>query len=366
MAKAGHPGRSRRAAKKRVKTSGMAPGSAVYTGPERDSDVTIEVIEYGEDAYRAIDAVPPKETRQFTTTPTVSWINVTGVHDAAVIEQVCGALGIHPLAMEDVLHTDTRPKAEDYVDFVFAAAKMIVPCGPDEDGLIHRVEQVALVLGNSWVVTFQETHGDVFDPLRRRIESGLGRIRRMRADYLAHAILDAIVDGYFEVLERFEEHVAELEDEALLGEATDLPKQVHHLKVELLAFRRLVWPLREAVAELLRLDDDRMSEATRPFFRDLHDHVLQTVDLSDSLRDRLAALLELHLAVTGARTNDVMRVLTVVATIFIPLTFVAGIYGMNFDDMPELHWAWGYPLSLLVMGAIAVVMLAFFRRRGWL
>ncbi|MED5370244.1 MAG: magnesium/cobalt transporter CorA [Myxococcota bacterium] len=347
---------AKRAAGKR----GQAPGTAIYVGEERSHPIQVTVLDYNPEALKEHAHASLDDLSSFRESPSVTWVNLDGVHDVAAVSAVCEAFGVHPLAMEDILNPGTRPKVDDYGDQVFVVAKMVTP---SEQGF--EVEQVSMVLGTGWVLTFQEREGDLFDPIRKRIRSGGGRIRRMGSDYLLHSVLDALVDGYFETLVRLDESTAALEDQASEASTGEAAKRVHALKRDLVTLRRLIWPLRAATGELMR-SGELIGEASLPYFRDLQDHVLQVLELMDSYRDRLTGVLELQLAVASGRMNDVMQVLTIVATLFIPLTFIAGIYGMNFQAMPELAWRWGYPAVWGVMLACALGMVAYFRRRGWL
>ncbi|MCB9780590.1 MAG: magnesium/cobalt transporter CorA [Alphaproteobacteria bacterium] len=359
------PSKRRPAADKSARR-GLMPGAPIYTGAPRDGQVTISVLHYGADGVREAPQVAPGALAPLVKDPDITWIDVAGVHQAEVIQQICEVLGIHPLAMEDVLNPTTRPKVDIYDDHVLVCVRMLrVLPGEGERDL--DIESVAMVLGPRWVVTFQERPGDLWDGVRERIRSGRGRIRQLGPDYLLHALLDAIVDGLFEVLSDWEVRVEDLEDEALGMEAErDLPRRVHRARSRLNAIRRLLIPAREGVHRLLRGETPMLTAQVRPYFNDLTDHLDQALDLLDASRDRLLGALDIHLNLASHRMNETMRVLTVVATIFMPITFVAGIYGMNFDNMPELHWVWAYPTALGTMALISVVMLAWFHKRGWL
>ena len=323
--------------------------------------MALRLIDYGPDGLREAEQATPGELATLSGTAEVSWVDVTGVHDAQLVQAICTPFSVHPLAVEDVLNTSTRPKSEDHGDHLLLALRVARFEAAELD-----LEGVSLVLGPSWVITFQERPGDVWDPVRDRIRTARGRIRGRGADYLLHALLDAVVDGYFVVLEQLEDRVEALEDRALSGHDPDLPRSVHELKGTLMALRRAVSPLREALGQLAREESGLIEDRTRPFLRDLTDHVLQVLDLIDASRDRLVGVLELHLAVTSHRLNEVMRVLTVISAIFIPLTFLPGIWGMNFEQMPELGWRWGYPAALGLMGVVAAVTVVVVRRNRWL
>jgi len=269
---------------------------------------------------------------------------------------------LHPLLLEDIANTDQRPKLDDYEDYFFMVVKMLSTT--DRGDIL--VEQVSLVLGRNFVLSFQENGTDVFQPVRDRLRGGKGRMRQSGADYLLYALVDAIVDQYFAVLESVGERIEALQDQVVSDPKPETLKNIHTLKRQLLFLRRAVWPLREAMNGLSRSECPLLHEATKVFFRDVYDHVVQIVDTIETLREMVSSSLDTYLSSVSYRLNAVMRVLTVITTIFMPLSFIASIYGMNFEYMPELKWEWGYPLILAVMGLVAAAMLLGFRRRHWL
>ncbi len=342
---------------------GLPPGTPIYAGEQRDFPVTVQVIDY--DAEHLTDRIEqnvadlcPYRDRQTT----VTWINLDGIHDSEAVVALGETFGMHALWIEDVLNPTSRPKVEVLEDRILVITRMVewLP-----DGSLDQ-EQVSLVLGPGFVLTFQERPGDVWDTLRKRISGNVGRIRKMGADYLLHALLDATVDHYFVVLETLETRVDDLENRAITNPELSLPVQFQELKSELQGLRGVVWPTREAVAALLRGETNILSPATMPFYRDLYDHVVQVMDILDASRDRLVWVVELHLALTSQRMNEIMKVLTLVSTVFIPLSFIAGVFGMNFDVMPELHEDWGYPAVLSLMATIGFGLLLWFRAQRWL
>jgi len=296
----------------------------------------------------------------------VTWVNVDGLGDLATLEQLGKLFNLHPLALEDVVNVYQRAKVEAYAEDLFIVARMVAL----EERL--RNEQVSIFLGNGFVLTFQEREGDCFEPIRGRLRAGKGRIRHSGPDYLMYALLDAIVDGYFPVLEHYGEELAVLEDEALESPRDSTVTRIQELKHDLLTLRRSIWPHRDAANHLLRQETSLVSDETRLFLRDVYDHTIQLLDLVENYREVGSSLIDLYLSSMSNRMNDVMKVLTIIATIFIPLSFVAGLYGMNFNperspwNMPELSWYWGYPFALGIMGATALIMLLYFRRKGWL
>ena len=299
----------------------------------------------------------------------VLWLDVTGLGDAALVQSIGEHFGIHRLALEDVLHPNQRPKVERHeeVDFVVVRMARIA----SDDAL--DVEQVSMFLGKDFVITFQERHGDVFEPVRNRIRESRGRIRGQKSDYLLYALVDAVVDNVFPIVEKISERLEDEEDKVLRGEDEETAaERIYDIRRELILLRRAIWPLREAVNELYREDSPRITEDVKPYLRDVSDHTMQLVDLLESEREVVGTLMDVHLTQVSNRMNEVMKVLTIIATIFIPLGFLAGLYGMNFDpgvspyNMPELSWFYGYPFALSIMALIAIAMLFFFRRKGWL
>ncbi len=354
----------RRHARAASRKQGAPPGAAIYAGDALpDVPVTVRVVDYSPEQVRELEALNANELGPFRGADTVTWINLDGVHRVEEVQAIGAAFGLHPLWIEDILNPTSRPKTEVMDEQVLVITRMALG-GADEAGRVET-EQVALVLGVGWVLTFQERPGDVWESLRQRIRTGGGRVRRMRSDYLLHALLDAVVDHYFVALESLESRVDALEDAALSNPDVDL-KRVYALKGELSDFRRVVWPARESVATLLMRDSEALSPETAPYFRDLYDHVVQVMDILETSRERVVGVFELHLAVNGYHLNQIMRVLTVVSTVFIPLTFIAGIYGMNFHNMPELDWPWAYPAVWGLMLLIAGGMALWFRTRKWM
>ena len=342
---------------------GQAPGSAEYLGEPRDSNIHIDLISYTPDSVRALDDVTASEAFGARREGGISWVDVDGIHDADMVKRVGERFRIHPLSVEDVLNPDGRPKAEYYPNYIYVVLRMVT-VDKDDDEL--DTEQVSLFLGKDFVLTFQERDGDVFGPVRRRLRDPNTRLRQHGTDFLAYSILDAVVDSYFGVLESLENQVDDLD----VLEATELPEdtpaQLHKIKRQLRRLRLSLRPLREAVAALARSPDEWIKPATLPYLRDLSDNLAEEVETIDLLRETCQSLLDLYNAGQTARTNEEMRVLTVIATIFIPLTFITGLYGMNFDNMPELHNRFGYPIALGLMLATSATLLGYFRYKRWL
>jgi len=342
---------------------GLPPGTLVHVGRKRTAAVRITVIDYNEDEFQERVVEDPSECAVFKERETVTWINVDGVHEMDVIEKIGACFDIHPLVQEDIANTGQRPKLEDYGDYLYAVLKMISHAGGEAR---LDVEQVSIILGKSFVISFQEKEGDVFSAVRDRLRNSKGNIRARGADYLAHGLMDAVVDHYFVVLETLGESIEALEEAVVTRATPETLRQMHAIKRQLIFLRKSVWPLREVISNLQRGESPLVSDGTGLYLRDLYDHTIQVIDTVESFRDMAAGILDIYLSTMSNKMNEVMKVLTIIATLFIPLTFVAGVYGMNFKHMPELDWRLGYPLVLLIMLAICVVMLVYFRRKRWI
>ncbi|GHV51123.1 magnesium transport protein CorA [Spirochaetia bacterium] len=290
----------------------------------------------------------------------ISWINVDGLEKPDEINHLAEFFKIHPLTVEDILDTEQRPKAEEFDDYLFITLKAVNP------NAVLDFEQISLVVTDNTVITFQEKPGDYFDGIRRRILNNAGRIRRMGADYLAYAIMDAVVDEYFVILDTLGSGIEEFEERAIDAGDRDFIQDIQKVKQDLLRVRRVVWPLRESLSVLMRMESKRISDALEPFLKDLHDNIIQAVETVESYRELIAGVMEINLSSMSNRMNNVMKVLTIISTIFIPLTFIVGVYGMNFTHMPELEYPYAYPIVMGVMALVAIGMIIFFKRRRWL
>jgi magnesium transporter len=342
--------------------AGFPPGTLVHVGEKKVEKTRITVLDYDELHLQEEELETIAECLPVKDRPAVRWINVDGLHQAEILETIGDCFGIHPLVLEDILNTGQRPKVEDFGDYIYIVLKMLYS---EDNGEIAE-EQLSLVLGPTFVISFQEREGDVFDPVRERIRNGRGRIRKMGSDYLAYALIDSVVDNYFIVLEKLGEEIEFLEEELVTNPTTETLQVIHNLKRELVFLRRSVWPLRESISGLERGASALIQESTGVFLRDVYDHTIQVIDTVEIFRDIVSGMLDIYLSSVSNRMNEVMKVLTIIATIFIPLTLIVGIYGMNFQYMPELQWRWGYPMVWLVMLAIVALMAVYFRRKGWL
>lgn len=345
---------------KRKPKVGLPPGTLVHVGEKRAEKVRITIIDYDERQFQEKDAENVEECFPFKDEPTVTWINIDGLHQLDIIEKLGKRFDLHPLLQEDILNTEQRPKMEDFESHIFIVLKMLY-----YDGEV-KSEQVSIILGRNFVISFQETEGDVFNLIRERIRNGKGRIRRMGSDYLAYALIDAIVDNYFIILEKFGGNIEDLEEELVTNPTLETLQIIHTLKRELILLRKTIWPLREVISSLQRVESQLIVESTEIYLRDVYDHTIQVIDTIESYRDMVSGMLDIYLSSISNKMNEVMKLLTIIATIFIPLTFLAGIYGMNFQYMPELEWRWGYFAVWIIMLAVGLSMVVYFRRKRWL
>jgi magnesium transporter len=349
--------------KGRSRKAGLPPGTLMHIGEQKGEEVRITLIDYDEQNLKEKVLGKVEESFPFKNTPTVTWLNIDGLHKIEIIEKIGNHFGLHPLIMEDILNTGQRPKLEDYGTCFFIVVRML---SYDNDHNSIQSEQVCLVLGDNFVISFQEEPGDVFEQIRDRIRNNKGKIRKMRADYLAYSLIDAIVDNYFIILEALGEQIETLEDEVMADPSEKTVREIHRLKRELISLNKSVWPLREVVNGIEKSRSALISDTTDPYLRDVYDHTIQIIDTVASYRDMVTGIQDIYLSSISNRMNSVMKVLTVIATIFIPLTFVAGVYGMNFEYMPELKLRYGYPVILAVMATVAGAMLVYFKRKKWL
>jgi magnesium transporter len=328
-----------------------------------EEKVKITIIDYDEAHLQEKEVKNVEECFPFKDKPTVTWINVDGIHDIKLIEQIGRHFDMHPLIPEDIVNTAQRPKYEDFGGYFFIVLKMLFY---DEQAGETTSEQVSLIVGSNFVISFQEKEGDVFNPIRDRIRNAKGRIRKMGADYLAYALIDAIVDHYFIILERFGEKIENTEGELVLNPTPETLQVIHKLKREMIFLRKSVWPLREVISGLQRSESALIHKSTVIFLRDVYDHTIQVIDTIETFRDMTSGMLDIYLSSISNKMNEVMKVLTIIATIFIPLTFIAGIYGMNFRYMPELGWRFGYVMVWAIIFVVAILMMIYFKRKRWL
>jgi magnesium transporter len=355
--------------KKRNHTLGLPPGSLIHVGKKTTAPIKITVIDYDESLVEEKEIDHIQDCFSYQDTNTITWINIDGVHDAKIIEQIGSNFKIHPLVLEDIMNTGHRPKIESFDNYVHLILKMLYL---DENTKQIQAEQISIIITKKMVLSFQERTGDVFNNIRERIRNGKGRIRKMGADYLAYTLIDAIIDHYFVIIESIGERIESMEDELVENPEPKTLQSIHRLKAEMIFLRKSVWPLREVISTLLRDKIPLITDATEIYLRDLYDHTIQVIDTIETYRDMISSMLEIYMSSVSNKMNEVMKVLTIFASIFIPLTFIAGVYGMNFNpdvsplNMPELNWFWGYPFVLLIMVLMAGTMLIYFKRKNWL
>ncbi len=343
--------------------AGLPPGTLIHVGEQRLDKPLITILDYDDNTFqeRVLDRV--EDALVYKETPTVTWINVDGLHDVSVIEKIGKYFDLHPLTLEDILHTAQRAKCEDMETYLYVVLRMLSIS--EETGGIQS-EQVSFILGKRFVLSFQETIGDVFDVIRDRLRNAKGRVRKYGPDYLLYCLVDAIVDSYFLILEHLGEQVEALEEEVVASPTEDTLRQIHEMKREMIFLRKSVWPLREMISGLVRTESALIQKTTNVYLRDVYDHTIQVIDTVESFRDMVSGMLDIYLSSLSNRLNSIMKVLTIITTIFIPLTFVAGVYGMNFENMPELKWKYGYACVLGTMILILLGMIVYFRRKKWL
>lgn len=325
----------------------------------------ISLIDYSKNSYQEKTIKSISECFPFKNKPTVTWINVDGLQQKQALEQLGKCYGFHHLVIEDIYHTRQRPKVEDYEEYFYIVLRMVYYQNNNINQLSS--EQISLVLSSKYVISFQEgIRGDVFDPVRKRIKSGKNRIVNFGTDYLTYSLIDAIVDNYFTVIEKLGDKIEDLEEELLTEPTPETLKNIDNLKRIIIDLRRSIWPLREVISRMQREDSPLIKDSTKVYLRDVYDHTVLVIENIETLRDILAGMIEIYLSSISNKMNEIMKVLTIISTIFIPLTFVVGLYGMNFDFMPELRSPWGYPAVLLIMASVAIGMLFYFKKKKWL
>ncbi len=344
------------------KKIGLPPGSLIHVGEQKVERPILSYIDYSEDKYEVNKDILLAECLPLRESSTVSWINMDGLHDVELLDAFGKAFDLHPLALEDVLNTGHPPKFEEFDDSALIITKMLYF---DEEQSRIDAEQISLFLTRNNVLSFQERPGDVFDGVRERLRRKSGRIRQRGADYLVYTLVDSVVDSYFHILEKIGDRIDQLEAELITQPSPELLQQVHQMKGQLIFLRKTIWPMREQVAALLHGESSLFAESTNIFLRDLYDHTIQVLDTVESFRETASGLVDLYMSSVSQKTNEIMQVLTIMASIFIPLTFIAGIYGMNFELMPELKWRYGYPMVWGLMLLCGVGMLWYFKRKKW-
>lgn len=345
-----------------IDTTGLPPGTIIYSGEDQTAKVKITLLEYNEKEFIEKEFTDFDECLLHVKTDMIKWINVDGVHNTELIQKIGEKFNIHTLTLEDIANTDQRPKFEEYDNYMASIMKML-----SYTTETHAEQLTILLLENNTVLSFQEAEGgDAFDIIRARIRSGKGRVRKMGADYLAYCLIDAVVDLYFVILEKIGDRIEVLEEELIQDPSRETMKILHGMKREMIFLRKAVWPMRELIANFDRSESKLIKKPTRLFLRDLYDHTIRVIDTVETYRDLLSGMMDVYLSSVSNRMNEVMKVLTIITTIFIPLSFIAGIYGMNFDNLPELHWKYSYFVLWGVMISVAVGMVFYFKKRKWL
>jgi magnesium transporter len=347
---------------KRSKKAGLLPGSLIHIGETYADKAIITLINYDESNFSQKEISSSSELRSEKDKPGITWINIDGLQDTKLLEDIGNIFGLHPLVLEDILNTEQRPKMEDYCNYIYLVLRNFTN---QADGNLQS-EQISIILGKNFVLSFRERPGNLFEPIRQRLSNNKGRIRKSGADYLVHAIIDNIVDNYFIVLEKLEEKIEFLEDDLVTKTTPVTLQTIHDLKRELIFLRKSLWPLREAINSLERADSTLINESTGIYFKDIYDHIIAIIDTVETFRDMLSGMLDIYLSSVSYKLNEVMKVLTIIATIFMPLTYLAGVYGMNFKYMPELEWRWGYFACLGVMLLVTVAMIFYFKKKKWI
>ncbi|WP_242086375.1 magnesium/cobalt transporter CorA [Aestuariivivens sediminis] len=345
------------------KKLGQVPGSVIYTGDRAKPKLSIDVFDYSKEQCTEKELKSVEESFAFKLSESTTWINLNGLNYVEAIEKLGEHYHIHPLVLEDIVNVNQRPKIDEFEDYLFVVVKMLYY---DEKEKI-KSEQVSFILGENYVITFQEAEGDVFDAVRDRIRQSKGRVRQMQADYLLYVLIDAIVDHYFSVIELLGDKIEDFESDIFSGNITDdATKNIQNLKREILKVRRSIFPLREVINRLEKNENKLIHKKTITYFRDIYDHLIQVSENIDIYREMIWSLMDMYMTTISNKMNEVMKVLTIMASIFIPLTFIAGIYGMNFDYIPELKYRYGYFMIWGVMLIIFLGMLYYFKRKKWL
>ena len=348
---------------KSKKKIGTPPGTLVYEGDRTDEPVRISIMDYNAERLDEFSDAGIEDIQNCMAGNSVTWINVSGIHDLTIIETIGKLFNLHPLLMEDIVNTRHRSKIDDYEDYLFMVLKMVFR-KPEETDLLF--EHVCLVVGPNYVISFQEREGDVFGPVRERLRKAKGRIRKSGADYLGYALIDMLVDHYYVVLEQMGEVIEDIQEEALESPTVTTLNTIHDFRHQIVFLRKTIWPMREMIGTLLRGKSDIFSDDTMVYLQDVYDHVIQVIDTVETYRDLLSGILDIYMSSVSNKMNEIMKVLTVMATLFIPLTFFAGVYGMNFKYMPELEWHYAYPAFWVLTIIVFSLMIWWFKNKKWL
>lgn len=351
------------------KKPGTAPGTVQHTGHRRVKDVYLTLHDYDSEHVDHLTIENISDSKPYLESPSKTWIEVRGLHDVELLKNIWSYFELHPLIQEDIVQVTQRPKAEHYTGSVFFVLRMLKYS--EEEGILEA-EQVSIVLGKNYVLSFQESDEPIFEPIKNRLKSDQSRIRRLGPDYLAYALIDTVVDYYFGVIEKLGERMENIEDELMQNPDDETFQHIHLLRREIIFFRKAVWPLRDMINSTVRDESPLIDESIKVYLRDVYDHTVQIIDTVENYREMIMGMHDVYMSHISNKMNEVMKVLTIIATIFIPLTFIAGIYGMNFNpesspyNMPELNWYWGYPAIMMLMLVLSIWMIIYFRKKRWL
>lgn len=349
--------------RKKKKPAGLPPGTPVYTGEYHDLKVTVNLLDFNETGFDEKTITQPEETITCTKEGSISWLDVEGLNDVPFIQKLCESVGLHPLVIEDILNVEQRAKMEEYEGYIYIVLKMFHTNHATKEVV---PEQVSIVLSRHFVLTFQEgVEGDTFHDIRERIRNNKGIIRKMTSDYLVYSIIDSIIDSYFSILEIFGDRIEQLEEELVNSPQKSTLTEIYKLKREMLYIRKSVWPLREAISRLEREESDLITRGTHLYLRDVYDHTINVLDTIETYRDMLSGMIDIYLSSISNKLNETMKFLAGISTIFIPMTLIASIYGMNFELIPELQWAHGYWFALGLMAAVGLSLFIYFKRKKW-
>ncbi|UCE06057.1 MAG: magnesium/cobalt transporter CorA [bacterium] len=349
--------------KKRSKKTGLPPGTLVHIGKRKVEKVKITYVQYDKTKFQEKEVQTLDECFPVKKKPVFTWINIDGLHQIEIIDKLGKQLNIHSLLLEDIVNTDQRPKIELFEDYLFIVMKMLYYNKKNKN---IESEQIGFILNSNLVISFQEKETDVFDNIKERMKNSKSRIRQKGTDFLVYVLMDAIVDNYFIVLEKLEQEIELLDEELMINPKTEIFNSIHKLKREMIMMHRSIWPLREVISRLEKGEFSLIHESTIIYLRDVYDHIIQIIETNDIFREIVTDMLDTYLSSVSNRMNEIMKVLTMIATLFMPLTFIAGIYGMNFKYMPELEWRWGYFSIIFIMLVITTGMITYFRKKKWL
>lgn len=349
--------------RKRSHKAGLPPGALVPIGKATSVSTTIDSIIFNADELIVNQSVDASHLDAHIDDKSIMWLDVKGLRQIQTVEMIGRKFNLHPLVLEDILNSAQRPKIEDYDDYLFIVIKSLVH---DDVDFITQTGQISFVMGKNFVITFRDTESPLFEPVMQRLKVSKSKLREGKADYLTYSCIDLIIDNYFLILEKIGDRIETIEDALVSKPSNQMLGQIHKLKTDLIFLRKSLWPLREIISRMLNGDIPFINESLRPYLRDLFDHAIHAIDTVETFRDIISGMIDIYLSSVNNRLNETMRVLTIIATIFIPLTFLSGWYGMNFDDMPELKWRYGYPMVITLAITIASSMLFYFRKKKWI